>query len=63
MEIIKIWRELMEEIIKANPSFPLPTKSEMDGVYKRIHDLRKEIDDLRTKIDNQQNSNQNSSVK
>jgi hypothetical protein len=56
MEIIRIWRELMEEIVEANPSFPLPTKSEMDDAYKRIHDLRKEIDELRNKIENRQNS-------
>jgi len=62
MEIIRIWRELMEEIIKTNPSFPLSTKSEMDDVYKRLHDLRKEIDDLRTEIDNRKSSFQDSSA-
>ena len=50
-----IWRELMEEMIIASPSFPLSTKTEMDDVYKRIHELRKEIDDLKEKLDNYQN--------
>jgi hypothetical protein len=61
MEIIRIWRELMEEIIKAHPSFPIPTKSEMDDVYQRIHDLRREMDDLRAQIKNPQTTGQNSS--
>jgi hypothetical protein len=63
MEIVRIWRELMEELVNASPSFPLSTKSEMDDVYKRIHDLRTEIDELRTKLDNSKPANQNSSEK
>ncbi len=61
MEIIRIWRELMEAIIKTSPSFPLSTKSEMDDVYKRIHQLTKEIDELKKIIKKHNSAHQDTS--
>jgi hypothetical protein len=55
MDIIKNYRALQESIINNFPAFPLPTKSDMDEAYKRIHILKREVDELK-KILKKQNS-------
>jgi hypothetical protein len=57
MDIIKNYRDLQESIINNFPAFPLPTKSDMDEAYKRIHMLKREVDDLK-KLIKKQNSPQ-----
>lgn len=51
MDLTKYWREMLEAIVSAFPAFPLPTKSEMDYVYKSLYLLRKEIDNISKKIE------------
>ena len=53
MDLIKYWRDFIEAIISTSPAFPLPTKSEMDDVYKKLHLLEKEIDEINKKVEGQ----------